>query len=528
MAATNTTTNFSLNLTDFDKIPWGEEQHNNWHIVDALMARFIAVSLIKGAWENALAVIVGDRYIDTNEDTIYEVLVAHTTPSTGTFAAARTANSSQWQSVTVEVANKGAYAQNTTYNANDFVVDGGRFGIVVAQYTSDNAQATTALSYNADVTSGDILTLLDASALIAATHDTNTVATGGTPTATYTAATSKFNFGLVTGATGATGATGPGSGTVTQVNAGDGFSFSAITTTGTIAVDGVLQDLDALGAPGSDGQFIVATGSGAFNYESGATAFTSIKQDASTSATGVSELATTAETITGTDTARVITPAGLHGALAGLTDTTITAADTVVFADATDSNALKEDTVQGILDLAGGGRQTFISDSGAFSGVAAVDIALAGSYDTYVLEGYGLWVASQGYEFSSLQVSDDDASSFETANYHYASVYFDASTGFDRTHSGSGINVVFSGGMDDAIDQQSFFRWEIWRPKDTSSPTYFMGRTFMHNASANIGQSLTIGSYEVEGTAITHIRVFSHDGQNGSGDNIRLWGLSGS
>ena len=72
---------------------------------------------------------------------------------------------------------------------------------------------------------------------------------------------------------------------------------------------------------------------------------------ASASRDGIVELATSAETVTGTDTARAVTPAGLHAGLAGLTDTTITASDTVVFADATDSNALKEDTVQGILDL---------------------------------------------------------------------------------------------------------------------------------------------------------------------------------
>ena len=72
---------------------------------------------------------------------------------------------------------------------------------------------------------------------------------------------------------------------------------------------------------------------------------------ATTTTAGKSELATTAETVTGTDTARVITPAGLHGALAGLTDTTIVAGDSIIFADANDSNALKEDTVQGILDL---------------------------------------------------------------------------------------------------------------------------------------------------------------------------------
>ena len=42
-----------------------------------------------------------------------------------------------------------------------------------------------------------------------------------------------------------------------------------------------------------------------------ATAFSNIKQAASTTATGVSELATSAEVLTGTDTARVVTPSGL-------------------------------------------------------------------------------------------------------------------------------------------------------------------------------------------------------------------------
>jgi len=44
----------------------------------------------------------------------------------------------------------------------------------------------------------------------------------------------------------------------------------------TVAVDGVLEDLDSLGAASSDGEFIVATGAGAFAYESGNTARTSL------------------------------------------------------------------------------------------------------------------------------------------------------------------------------------------------------------------------------------------------------------
>ena len=39
----------------------------------------------------------------------------------------------------------------------------------------------------------------------------------------------------------------------------------------TFAVDGPLEDLDTLGAASADGEFIVATGAGAFAYESGAT-----------------------------------------------------------------------------------------------------------------------------------------------------------------------------------------------------------------------------------------------------------------
>jgi len=44
----------------------------------------------------------------------------------------------------------------------------------------------------------------------------------------------------------------------------------------TVAVDGVLEDLDTLGVASADGEFIVATGAGAFAYESGNTARTSL------------------------------------------------------------------------------------------------------------------------------------------------------------------------------------------------------------------------------------------------------------
>lgn len=60
--------------------------------------------------------------------------------------------------------------------------------------------------------------------------------------------------------------------TLTRASAGE----VAVEGTQLAKLDGNLQDLDTLGAAASDGQFIVATAAGAFAYESGATARTSM------------------------------------------------------------------------------------------------------------------------------------------------------------------------------------------------------------------------------------------------------------
>ena len=63
------------------------------------------------------------------------------------------------------------------------------------------------------------------------------------------------------------------------LNAGAGLASIgavALGATASVAVDGVLEDLDTLGAASADGEFIVATGAGAFAYESGNTARTSL------------------------------------------------------------------------------------------------------------------------------------------------------------------------------------------------------------------------------------------------------------
>lgn len=90
------TANFAFNITDFNKIPWTDNEHENWYLVDAIFARFIAISNIKGTWKNATIVSVGERYVDTTSGAIYTVAEAHTTSSTGTFEDDRTTYTSYW------------------------------------------------------------------------------------------------------------------------------------------------------------------------------------------------------------------------------------------------------------------------------------------------------------------------------------------------------------------------------------------------------------------------------------------------
>lgn len=64
--------------------------------------------------------------------------------------------------------------------------------------------------------------------------------------------------------------------TLTVSDGGGVTAVVSATDTLTLGTDGVLQDLNTLGAASEDGQFIVATGAGAFDYEVGVTAQNSL------------------------------------------------------------------------------------------------------------------------------------------------------------------------------------------------------------------------------------------------------------
>lgn len=161
MAIDTFTPNQKFRLISFDSEPWNQKQADNWGVADALFTRYIAIQNMQGAWTNALAVTVGQRYVDTVAGSIFEVLIAHTTSSSLTFAADRAANPTRWQAITTDFRNRGAWASGTIYATNDIVTDANRTGLIIVAHTS-------VTSYNTGVTAGNITTLIDLSTDLAA------------------------------------------------------------------------------------------------------------------------------------------------------------------------------------------------------------------------------------------------------------------------------------------------------------------------------------------------------------------------
>lgn len=121
--------------------------------------------------------------------------------------------------------------------------------------------------------------------------------------------------GIVKVATGtATVVTAP-SGTIVGDTDTQTLTNKTLTSPAITTPTGIVKGDVGLGNVTNDAQLKIA--SNLSDVANAATSFDNIKQAATTSATGVVELATTAETDTGTDANRVVTPDGLAGSYAG-------------------------------------------------------------------------------------------------------------------------------------------------------------------------------------------------------------------
>jgi hypothetical protein len=114
-------------------------------------------------------------------------------------------------------------------------------------------------------------------------------------------------------------------------------------------------------------------------------------------------------------------------------DTTITAADSILFSDSTGSNANKKDTVQGILDLVpAGGAWNLIGTQVASSSASLTQTGLDSTYDTYAIMLSDMHPETDNV---TARMRFGDSSGIDSGASDYSSFYQLISSG---SYSGSG------------------------------------------------------------------------------------------
>lgn len=275
------TPNFKFKLTTPNRRGWQDEYYDNFRGVDAALSSILSVADYTGVWTNDQDYTVGQKATDGDNSIIYEVLVDHTSAaSPTTFFEDRIANPTYWTAWSLPARSRGAWASDTAYSMGDFVSDSGtgKFAVCIIPHTSTS-------SFTDDIASGYWDVLLTA---------TTTSLSDATP----------GDIAAV-GNAGASGLASRGDHVHAHANQAGGALHSAVTTVTNgfmSAADKVRINAAVIGGDAAGGDLAGA-------YPSPTVVA------ASTSTAGKVELATTAETSTGTDAARAITPAGLVGSL---------------------------------------------------------------------------------------------------------------------------------------------------------------------------------------------------------------------
>lgn len=137
------TTNFGFTIINYDFPRWNTYEWANWRVLDATLAGFTGGYIYKGEWANNTAYLVGDRVFDPVTGYVWYNQVAHTSPASGTFAAARTANPTYWRN-TVEIPiYKGNWTTGVAYARNDIVLQGTtKYYFCITPHTASGSFAT--------------------------------------------------------------------------------------------------------------------------------------------------------------------------------------------------------------------------------------------------------------------------------------------------------------------------------------------------------------------------------------------------
>ena len=216
----------------------------------------------------------------------------------------------------------------------------------------------------------------------------------------------------------------------------------------------------------------------------------------------------------------------LKDALIGdFTDATVTASDTFLYGDATDSGNTKRDTVQGILDLAGGGATTLIGTVTA-SDSSSLDFTGVTGHEVYLLVFNALVPASDGQTFF-LQLGTG-STVWQTSGYKILNNKRLSSDGADdhlySNNDSSGYSYMPLSGSTGNATGENFNGFLYCFNLGATTFKHFAGLTPSAQVGSNLQSGQPYGQFTTA-SAVTGLRIMVGSGNITSG-KVRLYGLN--
>ena len=217
--------------------------------------------------------------------------------------------------------------------------------------------------------------------------------------------------------------------------------------------------------------------------------------------------------------------------IADYSDVTITAADLIMYGDATDSNNTKRDTVQGILDLAGGGGLVHLGGVDASSD-ATIDLESMidnSKYDVHLvtISGYNGDTNGSG---CIMFCSTDNGSNYDTGTvYQMAGHAMDDSSSdgvvADASHSG----IEWHLGRTLRADNERNWGANIWcynLGSTTQDSVFFCNNTISGDAEDDVTMFAQAGAYKTEANDVTALRFDPASGGDIDVGRFDVYGLA--
>jgi hypothetical protein len=179
--------------------------------------------------------------------------------------------------------------------------------------------------------------------------------------------------------------------------------------------------------------------------------------------------------------------------IADYSDVTITAADLIMYGDATDSNNTKRDTVQGVLDLvpAGGGFE-FVSSSTASGSSTIAFTGLETGYD-YQVQITGYYGSGSG-QWARMRFGVTGPT-YRTSGYQAVGAGLTA--GASATGNGqTGYCPIFNAAMGDAAGEIAGGVVTIIDPANSGTETSYHGNSWIYNHVPTMHSGVTGGWYD--------------------------------